>query len=57
MWICTDGCVCCWFEPRAGVPRPERITVRKAAIKGKWGLLRKPEAKASWVPGDAIMNL
>lgn len=57
MRVCTDGCVCCWLEPRAGAPRPQRITGSKAAIKGKWGLLRKPEGKASWVSGNPIMNL
>lgn len=40
-----------------GCHGPRRITGSKAAIKGKWGPLRKLEGKASWVSGNPIMNL
>lgn len=35
--------VCCWPEPKDGALQPQRIVFMKAAIKGKWGLLRKLE--------------
>lgn len=56
-WICTNGCVWCWLLLRAGALWPQRVTVRTGTIKEKWGLLRKLEVKASWVSGNAIMNM
>lgn len=41
--------VCCWPEPKDGAPRPQWIVFMKAAIKGKWGLLRKLEGTQPWL--------
>lgn len=41
--------VCCWPEPKDGALQPQWVVFMRAAIKGKWGLLKKLEGTQPWL--------